>query len=53
LLRYYAEQTGESFRGTPSFLVYDTSGNLVAAQAGAVPTELIEAFIMRNSAPEQ
>ncbi len=53
LVLHYAELTGESFRGTPSFLVYDTSGNLVAAQAGAVPTEVIEAFITRNSTSEQ
>ena len=42
---YYAAMTQESLRGTPSFLVYDPEGELVAAQAGAVPVAAIEKFI--------
>ena len=35
--------------GTPTFLIYSPKGELKAAQAGAVPTELIEDFIKKNS----
>ena len=45
MMLYYSIITGSSFTGTPSFLIYDPIGNLVAAQAGAVPPERIEKFI--------
>lgn len=41
--------TQESFRGTPTFLLYSPDGTLKAAQAGAVPVASIEAYIARNS----
>ncbi|MCB1802906.1 MAG: TlpA family protein disulfide reductase [Gammaproteobacteria bacterium] len=41
--------TQESFRGTPTFLLYSPDGTLKAAQAGAVPVESIKAYIARNS----
>ena len=41
--------TGESFRGTPSLLLYGPDGKLRAAQAGAVPVSSIDAYIARNS----
>ncbi len=46
---FYAAMTQESLRGTPTFLVYDPGGKLVAAQAGAVTVEAIEKFIARQN----
>lgn len=48
----YQSLTGSDWVGTPSFLVYNPQGKLMAAQAGAVPTALIEKFIKRNSQTE-
>lgn len=47
--KLYESLTGSDFVGTPSFLVYNPKGKLLAAQAGAVPTALIEKFIESNS----
>ena len=44
----YSNLSGQSWIGTPSFLVFDPSGVLRAQQAGAVPAELIEGFIEKN-----
>lgn len=44
----YKELTGQYFSGTPSFLIFSPEGELKAAQAGAVPTTLIEDFIKKN-----
>ena len=45
---YYGMLTGESLRGTPTFMVFDPDGKLVAAQAGAVKPEAITRFIDRQ-----
>lgn len=45
---YYAMETGSQFRGTPSILLFGPDGELRAAQAGAVPTASIEAYIARS-----
>jgi len=45
----YASLTGSDWVGTPSFLVYDPKGELLAAQVGAVPTDLIKAFIQDHT----
>ena len=45
----YQELTGQYFAGTPTFLIYSPDGELKAAQAGAVPTSLIEDFMKKNS----
>jgi peroxiredoxin len=37
--------TGVQLDGTPGFLVYAPSGELVAQQVGAIPIELLERFI--------
>jgi thiol-disulfide isomerase/thioredoxin len=42
---FFSNQTGQSFKGTPTFLIYAPGGALKATQAGAVPPEVIEAFI--------
>ncbi len=47
----YYDLTGQYFRGTPTILIYSPKGELMAADAGAVPTELIEAFINKHSTP--
>lgn len=45
----YYELTGEFWVGTPTFFIYDPKGELRAAQAGAVPAEILENFIAENS----
>jgi len=45
----YKELTGQFFAGTPTFLIFSPDGELKAAQAGAVPTQLIEDFMKQNS----
>ena len=41
----YENVSGSQWIGTPTILVYNPKGELKAAQAGAVPVELIKAFI--------
>lgn len=41
----YEELTGGHWVGTPTFLIYDRTGKLQAAQPGAVPADIIEGFI--------
>ena len=48
-MRWYATQTGSRFLGTPTILIYGPEGDLRAAQAGAVPPEVIDKFIAKNS----
>jgi len=45
----YTQLTGAPFQGTPTFLVYDPAGKLLAQQVGAVPTDLIEGFIKSHT----
>jgi len=45
---YYAALTKESLRGTPTFLIFDPSGELAATQAGAIPPDAITRFITRS-----
>jgi peroxiredoxin len=45
----YATLSGKHWLGTPSFLIFSPSGELRAAQAGAVPPNLIEAYIAKHS----
>lgn len=45
----YQSLTGTPWVGTPSFLVYSPKGELIGAQVGAVPPEIIESFIARES----
>lgn len=49
----YQELTGGTWVGTPSFMVYTPSGELLGAQAGAVPVSVIESFIERETAAAQ
>ena len=45
----YQERTGSTWIGTPSFMVFNPAGELIGAQAGAVPVSIIESFIERES----
>lgn len=46
----YTDLTGKSWIGTPTFLLFSPIGELRAAQVGAVPVEIIEKFIAKESA---
>lgn len=46
----YSYVTGEQWIGTPTFLVYSPAGELLAAQVGAVSTDIIESFIEKETA---
>lgn len=49
----YSSLTGRPWVGTPTFLLFNPTGELRAAQVGAVPTHIIESFIEKeNSAAE-
>lgn len=48
----YQQLTGGPWLGTPSFLVYGPDGVLRGAQAGAIPTSIIESFIKREAERE-
>ena len=43
------QNVGESLVGTPTFILFDPSGKLVAAQPGIVSTASLEKFITSNS----
>jgi len=49
IVNLYQQLAGGSWIGTPSFLVYGPDGQLRGAQAGAVPTSVIESFIEREA----
>lgn len=46
------QSIGESLRGTPTFILFDPEGKLVAAQPGPVPVESLEKFITKHSQPK-
>ncbi len=49
-MNIWMEQSiGESLRGTPTFILFDPEGKLVAAQPGIVAVASLEKFIMDNS----
>jgi peroxiredoxin len=50
VVAHYRESVGQQYQGTPSFMVYNPKGELIGAQAGAVPTKIIEEFIARETA---
>lgn len=47
-LQFVSRAGGASF-GTPSFLLFDPKGKLRAAELGAVPVNVLEAYIKKNS----
>ncbi|TCJ88229.1 TlpA family protein disulfide reductase [Cocleimonas flava] len=49
-MNIWMEQSiGESLRGTPTFILFDPEGKLVAAQPGIVAISSLEKFITQNS----
>lgn len=49
IAKMYLDLTGEEWVGTPTFMVYNPKGELLGSQVGAVPTQVIESFIARES----
>ena len=47
--QWFVDLTGADWVGTPTFLIYNPKGELVIQQAGAVPVNLIEEFIAKES----
>lgn len=47
------QNLGESLVGTPTFILFDPQGKLVAAQPGIVSTTSLEKFITQNSNTEK
>lgn len=50
VISMYRQLTGENRFGTPAYLIYLPEGDLVAQQVGAVPPNLIEAFLKQAAA---
>ena len=46
---FYLSHSNQLFQGTPSIMIFNPSGILVAFQAGPVPVDSIEAFIAQRS----
>jgi peroxiredoxin len=46
---HYQNLVGESWYGTPTFLLFDPRGELFAMQVGAIPPHVVEKFIAKNS----
>lgn len=44
----YGKHANSRWIGTPSFLLFNPKGKLMAAQVGAVPPEVIEDFMKKN-----
>jgi peroxiredoxin len=53
IARMYTNMTGKPWVGTPTFMIFSPSGELRAAQVGAVPPHIIESFIASESAVSQ
>ena len=49
---FYMALTNKPLLGTPTILVFDPKGEMVAAQAGPVPPEAIERFVAQRSEAE-
>jgi len=45
----FEDLTGVDWVGTPTFLIYNPKGELRAQQVGAVPVDLIESFMKKES----
>ena len=46
---YYQIKSGGRFLGTPTFMIFNSDGKIMAAQPGAVPPETIQNFIKSQS----
>ena len=45
----YSKHAQQRWVGTPSFLLFNPKGEILAAQAGAVPPEVVENFMKKHS----
>ena len=45
----YSKYAQSRWVGTPSFLLFNPKGEILAAQVGAVPPEIVEKFIEKNT----
>ncbi len=45
----YSQYSNSRWVGTPSFLLFNPQGEVLAAQVGAVPPDVIEDFIEKNT----
>ena len=50
LANWFEKLTGQNWMGTPTLLLYSPEGELKVQQIGAIPLELVEKFIQRESA---
>ncbi|VAX13991.1 hypothetical protein MNBD_GAMMA24-1454 [hydrothermal vent metagenome] len=50
LAGWFEKLTGQNWMGTPTLLLYSPDGELRVQQIGAIPLELVEKFIQRDSA---
>ncbi|MDR9436133.1 MAG: TlpA disulfide reductase family protein [Thiohalophilus sp.] len=50
---WFMQQSGARWVGTPTFLLYNPSGELKAQQVGAVPVKVIEDFIGKSGRPAE
>ena len=50
--KFYLDLTKSPLLGTPTILVFDPKGEMVAAQAGPVPPDVIERFVAQRSEAE-
>jgi len=46
---WFEKLTGQNWMGTPTLLIYSPEGDLRVQQIGAIPLELVEKFIQRES----
>ena len=49
VMDYYRSKTRSMFVGTPSFLLFDPSGEIKAVQVGPASPEAVEKFIVKSS----
>jgi peroxiredoxin len=47
--KLFYELTGSQFVGTPSFVLFNTKGEIKAMQVGPLPTDLVEKFIKEQT----
>lgn len=50
LADWFEKLTGQNWMGTPTLLLYSPDGELRVQQIGAIPLDLVEKFIQRDSA---
>jgi len=50
IANWFEKLTGQNWMGTPTMLLYSPEGKLRVQQIGAIPLELVEKFIQRESA---